>query len=742
MQQDAGKDNVKENKTAASSNGSDNENQDTGLMAISLVLNMLEIPVRTDELHRHVGSPEKFSVNDIVQAAAACNASAEHMQSSIERTANLPLPFIALTKNQSSKNQDYLVVVKVTKEGYSTIDPRKIDSASKDKQVLSVQAFSECWSGEVVLVKKGSTKSKFDFGLSWFWPTLSQHRSAFNNVLIASLLIQIFALVTPLFTMIIIDKVLTTSGYSTLDVLIMGLAAIAVFDFIIGSLRSHLLGDLTNRMDAELMATLFRHLMRLPMSFFSSRKTGDIVSRIKELEVVRNFFSGPAVTAVIDFPFTLVFIVVMYLFSPLLTFVVVLAVVTLLILYGVMGGRIRKRIREKSLANSDNQSFLVEGISSIEMIKSLSVEPQVQRQWEEQVVQSSATSVETETLNHTLSQAAGFINKLTIAIALWLGARAVLQGDMTAGQLIGFNMMISRVLAPAMRIAQLFQHIQQSQVSVQRVKEIFATPAECTTPNPAKGLPALKGEVIFDDVSFAYDGEHFVVENINFYIKPGEVIGVTGASGSGKSTLVKLLQRLYLPQKGRILVDGINIGQIDPTWLRRQIGVVTQENILLNQSIRNNITIADPGISVERVEAAARLAGADTFIRALPEAYNTVVGERGSMLSMGQRQRIALARALVMNPKLLILDEATSSLDSEAEMAIQANMQQIAQGRTVFIIAHRLSTLADTDRIMTLEHGRLLEFESIDKLMANNGRFAALYKLQTQAITQTQPATS
>jgi len=351
-------------------------------------------------------------------------------------------------------------------------------------------------------------------------------------------------------------------------------------------------------------------------------------------------------------------------------------------------------------------------------------------------VQSSNASVETEQLNHQLSQMAGFINKLTIAVALWLGARAVLQGDMTPGQLIGFNMMISRVLAPAMRIAQLFQHIQQSQVSVQRIKEIFDTKPECATSNPAKDLPSIKGDVVFDHVSFAYDDEHNVVDDISFHVKAGEVIGVTGISGSGKSTLIRLLQRLYLPQRGRILVDGINIAQVDPTWLRRQIGVVTQDNILLNRSIRDNIALVEPGLSIEKIEAATRLAGADVFIRALPEAYNTIVGERGVMLSMGQRQRIALARALVTTPKLLILDEATSSLDSEAEQAIQANMKQISRGRTVFVIAHRLSTLAGVDRVMTMEHGKILEFNSIKHLMASESRFADLYKLQAEAIAQ------
>ena len=303
-------------------------------------------------------------------------------------------------------------------------------------------------------------------------------------------------------------------------------------------------------------------------------------------------------------------------------------------------------------------------------------------------------------------------------------------------------MMISRVLAPAMRIAQLFQHIQQSEVSVQRIKEIFDTQPEAEQADPSRNLPAIKGEIEFDHVNFAYDGEHNAVEDLSFKIAPGEVIGIAGISGSGKSTLIRLLLRLYLPQKGQILVDGVNIAQIDPAWLRRQVGVVNQENVLLNRSVRENIAITDPSLPLDKIIEAAKLAGADDFIRALPEAYNTVVGERGASLSMGQRQRIALARALVSNPRLLILDEATSSLDSEAEQRIQHNMQEIVKGRTVIIIAHRLSTLARTHRVMTLERGRLIEFKPIQQLLANDSRFAHLFKAQQAATDEAKGVTA
>lgn len=694
----------------------------SGLLALTIALNIINIPVKAEDIKRHLAVSSGLSASDIIRAAAICDVKAEMVKTRLKRLHNLPTPFIAW-----SSDQRYFIVSSVQNDQVLLRNP-----LDKESKTLSLEDFDALWTERVILLKPKPKSKSFDFGLHWFWPTLTQYKIAFTNVLLASFLIQIFALVTPLFTMIIIDKVLTTSGYNTLDVLAMGLAAMAIFDFIVGNLRSHVLSNLSNRMDVELMARLFKHLIRLPLSFFTTRRTGDTVSRVKELEVVRNFFSGPAVSAVIDFPFSIVFIAVMYWFSPTLTGVVVIAVVLLILLYAIMGHRIRLRIREKSTVNSDNQSFLVEGISSIEMIKSLSIEPNMQQQWEEQVVESSKTSMATEQLNHKLSQAAGFINKLTVAIALWLGARAVLQGEMTAGELIGFNMMISRVLAPAMRIAQLFQHIQQSQVSVQRIKEIFDVQTECNEPNPAKALPLIKGNIKFDHVSFAYQDDYKILDDISFDIKAGEVIGIVGISGSGKSTIVKLLQRLYVPQKGRIFIDGINIAQIDPVWIRHQMGVVSQENILINRSIRDNITLAEHGVSIEKMEAVAQLAGADSFIRALPEAYDTQVGERGALLSMGQRQRIALARALISNPRLLILDEATSSLDSEAERAIQMNMQQIVKGRTVFIVAHRLSTLAQVDRLMIIKNGRLVDFTTPQKLKQKHDQFANEYKAQTQ----------
>lgn len=700
---------------------------DTGLSCLSLVLSLLKIPAKTDVIRRSVGQFEPFKAADIIQGARLCGAQAQAYRIDPARIDKLSMPFIACL------NSGEFVVVAGFEEGRILLrDPQNQASTT-----VSLEEFAQGWSGDCILIKPDSRASESGkpdfgrFGLNWFVPQLWRYKGAFSNVLVASLLIQVFALITPLFTMLVIDKVLSTSSISTLDVLVLGLAAIAIFDLVIGGLRSHLLGNLTNRVDSKLVASVFQHMLRLPLSFFTARRTGDTVGRMRELEAIRNFYTGPALTAVIDFPFTFVFLLVMFLFSPALTLLVIGAMIALLLLYGLVGGVLREQIRRRSSAQADSQSFLVESVSSVEMFKSLGLEPQMQRQWENTVVASNAMARQTEQLNHGLNQAAGFINKIVIALSLWIGAKAVLAGDMTAGQLIGFNMMISRVLSPAMRIAQLFQHFQQTSVSMQRVAEIFQAQPECDAPDTVRDLPAIRGKVAFENVSFAYGPDSpNILEDISFAVEPGEVIGIVGISGAGKTTLMRLLQRLYVPQKGRVLVDGINIAQVDPSWLRRQIGVVPQDTVLLNRTIRENIAIAAPGMRIEQIEAAARLAGADDFIRALPKAYDTVVGERGTSLSMGQRQRIALARALATNPKLLILDEATSSLDLQAEQRVQNNMRNIVQGRTVFIIAHRLSSLTICNRIIVLKDGRVVESGPLKELLGSGGAFSELYASQ------------
>ncbi|MEN3346366.1 MAG: ATP-binding cassette, subfamily bacterial HlyB/CyaB, partial [Bradyrhizobium sp.] len=456
------------------------------------------------------------------------------------------------------------------------------------------------------------------------------------------------------------------------------------------------------------------------------------VARVRELENIRNFLTGSALTLVIDLSFTVVFLGVMFLYSPMLTAIVLMAFPAYIAVSAGATPLFRTLINEKFKRGAENQAFLVESVSGVETLKAMAVEPQMQRRWEEQLAGYVAASFRVTRLGNTASQTVQLISKLVTAATLYFGARLAIDGSITVGQLVAFNMLAGRVSAPVLRLAQTWQDFHQARLSVARLGDILNTAAEPTY-NPARAaLPAIQGDVVFEHVGFRYrlDGAE-VLHDVSFTAPAGQVIGIVGPSGSGKSTLAKLMQRLYVPESGRVLVDGADLAMVDIAWLRRQMGIVLQDNVLFNRSVRDNIALADPALPIERIVAAALLAGAHEFILELPEGYDTVVGERGSNLSGGQRQRVAIARALVTDPRILIFDEATSALDYESERVIQQNMRQIAKGRTVFIIAHRLSAVRGADRIITLERGRITEDGAHDDLIRRDGRYAKLYRIQS-----------
>jgi subfamily B ATP-binding cassette protein HlyB/CyaB len=471
--------------------------------------------------------------------------------------------------------------------------------------------------------------------------------------------------------------------------------------------------------------------MALPIAYFEARRVGDSVARVRELENVRSFLTGSAVTLVIDLLFTVVFLAVMFYYSAVLTWIVIGAFPFYIGLSLLVTPMFRRRLDEKFKRGAENQAFLVESVTGVETVKAMSVEPQMQRRWEEQLAAYVRASFASATLGNIATQIATLINKLTIAFTLFFGARLAIDGALTVGELVAFNMLAARVNSPVLRLAQLWQDFQQVSISIDRIGDILNSQPEPSFDAMRPSLPAIKGEIAFEHVTFRYrlDGPP-VLRDIDLTIPAGRVVGIVGPSGSGKSTLAKLVQRLHSPEAGRVLVDGIDLALIDATWLRRQIGVVLQENVLFNRSVRENIALGDPAMPLEAVMAAAELAGAHEFIAALPHGYDTVVGERGASLSGGQRQRIAIARALVTNPRVLIFDEATSALDYESEQVIHANMRRICVGRTVLIIAHRLSAVRFADRIVTIEAGAITEDGSHDELIRRGGRYAKLHRLQ------------
>lgn len=694
---------------------------DTGLVALVTLLAFHEIAADPGQIAREFApSGDPMVSFDIILAARARGLKARLTRSTLKRVAQLPLPAIA----RDRENRFFILA----KAGPASV---LVKEAAAPPAEWSHAELAERWSGDVILLTRralpGGELARF--GIGWFLPVVARFRGLFAEVLVASFFLQIFALVTPLFTQVVIDKVLVHRGLTTLDVLVIGLLALGFFEILLGGLRTYIFAHTTSRIDALLGAKLFGHLLALPVAYFESRPTGQTVARVRELENVRQFLTSSALTLVIDLFFTVVFFVVMYAYSPTLTWIVLLSLPFYVAIAVVVTPLLRARIEERFQRGAANQAFLVESIAGAETLKAMAVEPQMRRRWEESLAGYVQASFRTIALGTWGSQSVQLVSKATAALLLWFGAHLAIGGQLTIGELIAFNMLAGHVTGPVIRLAQLWQDFQQFRISIARLGDILNTQSEARATAASVNLPPLRGDIRFERVTFRYrPGSPEVLKDLSLHVKQGQVVGLVGRSGSGKSTLTKLVQRLHVPEGGRVLLDGMEIGLLDTSWLRRQIGVVLQENVLFNRTVRDNIALANPAMPIEDIMRAARLAAAHEFILELPNGYDTILEERGSNLSGGQRQRIAIARALATNPRILIFDEATSALDYESEAVIQNSMREICRGRTVLLVAHRLSTVRHADRILVMDKGRVVQDGPHDKLVAQAGPYADLVR--------------
>ena len=701
---------------------------DSGLMAFAALLAMHRIAVDPAQLRHSLGHQRDIDADDLRRLAKREEGvKAKVIRTSFDKLERTPLPALA-----NGPNGWFLIGRVAGDEALVQIPSRVAEPGNPGISKLTREQLDAIWSGELVLIttREGVGSISRAFDVSWFIPQIVKYRRLIGEVLLVTLGINLLGLASPLFFQNVIDKVLVHNTLDTLTVLVIGFTVVSVWETVFGWLRTRLYSETSQKIDVELGAKLFRHLLGLPLGYFEARRVGDIAMRVRQLETIREFLTNASLSVFVDPLFTIVFLAVMWIYSTKLFFISVLTIPAYFAVAVFITRPLRARIEEKFERGAANNALLIESIGGIQTVKAGAVEPQWQDRWERQLAGYSLAAQKVINLGNTGSQLIQLISKLNMAAILYWGAQAVIAKDLTVGGLVAFNMFAQRVSGPVIRLAQLWQDFQQVRIAIERLGDVLNQPVE-----PGSGsrtaLPAIRGLVGFEGVRFRYglDGP-WTLDDINLAIPAGASMGIVGSSGSGKSTLTKLLQRMYVPAAGRVLIDGVDIGQIDPAWLRRQIGVVLQENLLFNRSIRENIALANPATPLETVIAAATMAGAHEFIVRLPQGYDTPVEERGTNLSGGQRQRLAIARALITNPRILILDEATSALDAESEEIIQTNLAAIAAGRTVIIIAHRLSAIRQCDTIITLEAGRIVERGSHAELLALNGRYADLHRRQ------------
>jgi HlyB family type I secretion system ABC transporter len=665
------------------------------------------------------------SLRGLSAAAESIGFSTRPVNASLDQLAKQNLPAIA-----HWEGKHYVVVYEITRKHVIVADP------AIGQRTLTYAQFKVSWTGNALLLQPTALirdAKEYSTPFWQFFELAKPHALVLFEVFIASVFIQIFGLITPLFTQMILDNVVKHQSQLTLTTFGVGLLIFSLFRVAMTGLRQYLLDQTANRVDLALIVGFIRHTFRLPLSFFESRYVGDIISRVQENHKIQRFLTGEALSILLDLLTVFIYVGLMLWYSWKMALLALVIVPPFVLLALIATPFLQKTSRDIFNSLAGESSYLIEALTGVRTVKSLAVEQTVRWHWEELLNKSVTSNFAGQVIGNRLQIFSGTIEGLVTTGLLWFGASLVIQGELTPGQLVAFNMLLGNVIHPFQRLTVLWNELQEVVIAIERIHDVIeAEPEEDLQQQSRQSLPPINGQIRFDKVTFRYHPESDinVLENLSFEVKPGQTVALVGRSGSGKTTISKLILGLYPTTDGKVLIDGQDINSILLRSLRSQIGVVDQDTFLFGSTIRENIAIGQPSATLEEIIEAARQAGADLFIKKLPMGYESQIGEGGGMLSGGQRQRIAIARALLGNPQLLVFDEATSHLDAESERIIQNNLTNIRKNRTTIIIAHRLSTVRKADLILVLDKGVLVEQGTHEELMAKRGQYFYLNQQQ------------
>lgn len=690
--------------------------ESSALNALSVVAYFNQVNIDIQKIIHEKAIEKELTTNELLRVSKENGYTTKLKNISLENIKKYPLPSIIYF------NDVFQVILNVNEDNSLFI----FNAKTKEKYVMSYENIKNI--KEYIVLTHKSKVSNVAFGFSWFLNEFKNYKVLIAEILLASFVVQLFGVITPLFTQTILDKVLVHQTLSTLNVISIAFVAIILFDFFLNLARNYLFIHTTSKLDSKLGSKLFSHLVSLPFSYFEHRKVGDIISRIRELDQLREFIANKSVTLIIDIIFSFVFVIMMLLYSVELTFITLSFVIVVGLIYFFVTPLLRKKLEEKFQMSAKSNSYLVETITGIQTLKSLSIEGLMKKRWEDYLGKYVFAGFNLTNLSNALSGISTLFQKLMTFSILYVGVSLVISQKLSVGQLIAFQMFANQFTSPILRLVNLWNEFQQTLLSVDRLSDILKSPTEDVSASSiVLDNSLLKGNINFVNIGFKYSPDGLdIIKNFSLSIKSGQSIGIVGKSGSGKSTLTKLIQRLYIPNNGQIFLDGVDMKNINPMWLRSKIGVVLQENFLFSGTIRENISSAKPHATISEIINVATIAGAHEFINEFPKGYDTIIEERGGNLSGGQKQRIAIARALITNPKILIFDEATSALDYESEKIIRDNFKKIKENRTTFIIAHRLSTVKDCDVIVVMNKGEIVECGNHSDLMNLKGYYYEL----------------